>query len=73
MIARLLATNTISGLADELEGHGCTVNWDKEAGTISVLDAKGNRVLAAIQKGYNQPWIAGFTESDLIKWDEQKL
>ena len=46
---------------------GCTATRDRDAGTIEVFD-DGEKVLAAIQKGRNQPWIVMFYNAVRITW-----
>ena len=63
----LTLTADLEGLVAGAEAAGCTALWDRDAGTVEVFD-DGAKVLAAIQKGRNQPWIAMFYNAGRITW-----
>jgi hypothetical protein len=69
----LLSTKQLDEQCEKLEAQACVVDKDEHAGTIRVVDDNDDSVLLALQKGRDQPWIAMFFESDLIKWENVEL
>jgi hypothetical protein len=65
----MMLTVDVMKIRDQCEMAGCDVTYDREAGTVVAMDGEV-KVFAAIQKGRDQPWIAIFRDSDVIKWGE---
>lgn len=65
---KLATTKVLMGYAKDLKKKGYEVIHDKDAGTLTIKDDNVT-VLRAIQKGKNQPWIAGFKDSVNVKWN----
>lgn len=65
----LILTAKLKEFVAGAEAVGCTAVWDHDAGTVEVFD-DGAKVLAAIQKGRNQPWIAMFYNAGRITWSK---
>jgi hypothetical protein len=63
----LINTAALEGFLRGLEGNGCDVTRDRQAGTVVARDGE-TVVLRAIQKGRGQPWIATFIDSGRITW-----
>lgn len=67
MITSLMTKAVLEGYVSGLEANDCLVKRRGLSGTVEVYD-DDNVVLQALEKGYGQPWIVRFYESDRIKW-----
>lgn len=66
----LMAHATILGQMSSCKAMGCTLDWDKDAGTLTIKYGD-LAVVQAIQKGgSDSPWITNFYSTDTISWEK---
>lgn len=65
----LATTEAIHEYASSLKANGCLVYMNHDSGTIEARDGD-QTVFRGIQKGFAQPWVVNFTDSERIKWKE---
>ena len=63
----LMLTGKLKQFVSDAVANDCVSLWDHDAGTVVVTDGDA-KVLSAIQKGRQQPWIVMFFNSDRITW-----
>lgn len=69
----LIKTAVVKAHIAALKEVGCTVELDiKDRGIATAHDGE-TKVFSAIQKGRGGPWIARYTESANIRWQEPEV
>jgi hypothetical protein len=67
MAVCLATTATVMHWVRTLREVGCTVELDRDAGTLQAFDGD-TCVYQGLQKGRGGPWIVRTRNSDRIKW-----
>lgn len=65
-----LTTKQTQEYLDQLARAGCQLKINMLSGTMEVFDGE-TKVLMALEKGHDGPWIVSLYESDNIKWSDK--